>query len=397
MKKVVIIGAGISGLAAGWYHKQKGNAVTIVEKSGRVGGWIRSTNEKGFLFEQGPRGFRPVGKGKRTLALIKELKLENELIPASQEARKRYLLLDGQLRPFSLRLLLRQGMVGALLRDLKTPPTTNDDETIADFCARRFNAKLTQNIIDPLVKGIFGGDAEALSMRSCFPNVWEAEQKGSVMHYYKREKAKISLYSLRNGMQRLPQRLSENLKDNLLLNTPVIGLKKGGVILPDQTLEADLIIAAIPAYALAQIAGIWDPFTYNSLTTVNLGWKGSILPKRGYGFLVPSREKEKILGMTWDSEIFPHAPNQTRLCVMIAGKGNLDMARQAVQKILKIEQEPDAFLVDEAVNAIPQYLVGHHKRLAFFQKQCDIRLIGNCYTGVGVNDCIEAAWKSASL
>jgi len=381
MKKVVIIGAGISGLAAGWYHKQRGAAVTIVEKSGRVGGWIRTTLEDGFLFEQGPRGFRLAGKGKQTLALVKELGLEKELIAADKQARKRFVVIDGRLRAFSLGFLLRQGLIGALIRDRRTPPTELDDETIADFCNRRFNRKITQRLVDPLVKGIFGGEAEELSMRSCFPLVWEAEKKGSVMRHLKKGKG---LYSFRDGMETLTQRLAEKLEGNILLNTP---------FLDDRTLEADQIIAAVPAYALTDD----HPFTYATLTTVSLGWKGDLLPKRGYGFLVPSMEKEAIMGMTWDSAIFPeqNRGEQTRVCVMIEGEGNLEIALQAVKKYLGIEKAPDAHLIGCAIDAIPQYLLGHHKRLQHFQKRFDLTLIGNNYTGVGINDCIEAAWKSA--
>ncbi len=391
MKKIVIIGAGISGLAAGWYHKQQGHTVTILEKSSRAGGWIRSSCDQGFLFEQGPRGFRPSGKGKRTLALVKELGLESELVAADKNARKRFIVLKKRLHPFSLGFLLRQGMASALLRDLLTSASNREDETIADFCTRRFNAKIAQRIVDPLVKGIFGGDAEQLSMRSCFPTVWEAEKKGSVIRNLKKSKDKppASLYSFRNGMERLTERLAEVLKDEIHLNTPIERL---------DNIKADQIIAAIPAHALAEIAGIRDPFTYASLTTVSLGWNGAFLPKKGFGFLVPSLEQENFLGMTWDSAIFPeqNRGEQTRVCVMIEGEGTLDIALKAVKKYLGIEKPPDAHLVGKAMRAIPQYLLGHHKRLAFFQKQLPIRLIGNSYTGVGVNDCIEAAWKSAS-
>ncbi|MCH9627395.1 MAG: Protoporphyrinogen oxidase [Chlamydiales bacterium] len=391
MKKVVIIGAGISGLAAGWYHKQQGHAVTILEKSARAGGWIRSSREQGFLFEQGPRGFRPAGKGKRTLALVKELGLESELVPADASARKRFIVHKERLHAVSFRFLLRQGVVSALLRDFCVSASDKEDETIANFCRRRFNAKIAERIVDPLVKGIFGGDAEELSMRCCFPTVWEAAKKGAVIRNLKKSKEKppASLYSFRSGMERLTERLADALKEEIHLNAPVTRLEE---------IEADQIIAAIPAYALAEMAGIQDPFTYASLTTVSLGWNGSFLPQKGFGFLVPSLEKENFLGMTWDSAIFPeqNQGEQTRVCVMIESEGTLEIALEAVKKYLGIEQSPDAHVVGKAARAIPQYLLGHHKRLAFFQKQLPIQLIGNSYTGVGVNDCIEAAWKSVS-
>lgn len=366
MKKVVIIGAGISGLAAGWFHKQKGNQVTILEKSDRVGGWIRTTSVGDFLFEEGPRGFRPTGKGKRTLALVKELGIEKELLPACKEAKIRYIAKDGKLHRFSP---FKPSLLYALIRYRLTSRSKEEDESIASFCSRRFGKKCTETLIDPLVKGIFGGKIEELSMRSCFPSLWEGSFK-------KPERTPVSLYSFRNGMETLTQTLGRRLEEHILLNTPVPDIEK---------LEADLIIAAIPS----------PSFTYRTLTTANLGWKGRLLPKRGFGFLVPSIENEKIMGMTWDSELFPehNSGEMTRICVMLEGEQKMEMALEGVKKYLGIEGIPDAALI--RYPKLPHYLIGHQKRLSFFQKHSPLLFIGNTYSGVGVNDCIEAAWKSA--
>lgn len=400
MKKIIILGAGITGLAAGWFHKQKGNHVTIIEKGSRTGGWIRSTYENGFLFEQGPRGFRPSGKGKRTLDLVKELGIDNQLLAADKGARERYLILNQRLCRLSFSLLLRKGLLRAFFRDLCTPPSEKEDETIADFCRRRFNKTLTHTFVDPLVKGIFGGDLEKLSMKSCFPLMWDAEKKGAVFLNLKRDKDKpaASLYSFKEGMETLPKMLTEKMQGHILLNKTVVRLDQQGVTLSDGTyLEAHGIIAAIPAYALSELTGSEDPFTYASLTTINLGWNDSLLTKKGFGFLVPSQERERLLGITWDSNIFPgqNQGNQTRLCAMFPEKATLDQALEVTEKYLGIKKPPDAFLIHEAKEAIPQYLLGQQKRLETFRNHFPFKLIGNCYNGVGVNDCIEAAWKSA--
>lgn len=366
MKKIVIIGAGISGLAAGWYHKQKGNQVTILEKSDRVGGWIRTTLLDDFLFEEGPRGFRPSGKGKRTLALVKELGLEKELLPACKEAKIRYLAKKGKLHRF---YPFRPSLLFALLRYKLTSPSQEEDESIASFCSRRFGRKITNTLVDPLVKGIFGGKIDELSMKSCFPSLWDGNFK-------KPERSLVPLYSFRNGMETLTQALGRRLEEHIVLNTPVSHIEK---------LEADLIIAAIPSPA----------FTYRTLTTVNLGWKSRLLPKRGFGFLVPSSENEKIMGMTWDSELFPeqNRGEMTRICVMLEGEQTGETALDGVKNYLGIERHPDATLI--RYPKLPHYLVGHAQRLSFFQKHSPALFIGNAYSGVGVNDCIEAAWKSA--
>src|SRR5262245_5281250 len=118
--KVVILGGGITGLAAAWFLKRKWKSqvdVTLLEKSNRIGGWIRTHHEGNFLFELGPRGFRPTGQGKLTLELIHELGLEGKLIAASKTARRRFIYWKGKLHPFSLPFLLRQGIVKGVIHD----------------------------------------------------------------------------------------------------------------------------------------------------------------------------------------------------------------------------------------------------------------------------------------
>jgi len=155
MKKIVILGGGISGLATAWFlsRRFKNDSITLLESSDRFGGWIRTVKEGDFLFEVGPRGFRPSGKGQNTLSLIQELGIEKELIFADESAKRRFIYLDGRLQLFSPLLLLKQGLLSALFKDFTTPPSQEDDESIYDFCLRRFNKKLTKKIVDPVVKG----------------------------------------------------------------------------------------------------------------------------------------------------------------------------------------------------------------------------------------------------
>ncbi len=185
MKRVAILGAGITGLSVAWYLKKKyRNAleIAIYEKSGRAGGWIESFTKEGFRFEGGPRGFRPKGQGEATLELISELGLTKELVPSNRKAQVRYIAHKGKLRVFSPFYLLQQGVVRSLWCDLKTPASSLEDESIAQFAQRRFKRGIAEGVIDPLVHGIFAGDPKQLSIRSCFPKIWQAEQRyGSVL------------------------------------------------------------------------------------------------------------------------------------------------------------------------------------------------------------------------
>lgn len=402
MKKIAILGAGISGLSAAWYLKKRfGREIEIViyEKSNRVGGWIRTTNASGFLFEEGPRGFRPLGKGKNTLELVHELGLRDQLVAADPNSKIRYLALKGKLHRFSLPFLIRHGFLKAILRDLITKKTDQEDESIASFFNRRFSSKITELVVDPLSKGIFGGDCQALSIRSCLPGLWNLEKEHrSITRGFlkqKREKAPAPLYSFLQGMESLPKRLAEALEGKIHLSTTIDHLND---------VEADLIISALPSSALAGLLGEKDPLEYATLSTVNLGWHGSVLKKRGYGFLVPSREKSSTLGMTWDSEVFPAhngAKEQTRICVMIGGvqtKAELyTAAMRSVNAYLKISEKPALCSIKTAHSAIPQYTLAYHQRMVDFKKKLPPHLIaiGNCFEGVSVNDCIFNAKRAA--
>lgn len=408
-KRVIIIGGGISGLAAGWFlNKRFGDTLdlTILEKSPRAGGWIRTIQQEGFLFEQGPRGFRPFGKGEETLSLVRDLGLEQELIAANPKAKKRYLCLNGRLEAASLKLLLKKGLLKAIWRDWQAPASSLEDETIAAFCLRRFPPSLLETFVDPLVKGIFGGDVYQLSCRSCFPSLWELEKKhGSVFRGLltsrkKKKSALPSLYSFIEGMETLPRALAKALSTHIHFSTSVLSIEERGSRLrlhlsEGGMIDADLILAAIPAPTLARLyPHITSPCHFASLTTVNCGWHGDLLPRHGYGFLVPSKEKEALLGMTWDSDIFQEQNQgvQTRICLMMRG-ASFEYALQCIQRFLGIHQQPDALLVGEAIEAIPQYTLGHYKRIELLKESLppSLLLLGNSYEGVSVNDCIAHA------
>jgi oxygen-dependent protoporphyrinogen oxidase len=220
----VILGGGISGLALAWYLKKKYQEtihLTIIEKSSRAGGWIRSIQQQGFLFEEGPRSCRTKGAGIATLELIEELGLENEVIAASPHAKKRYLYTGKQLRCLpqgiisSLFSPLTRGILPALWKEWRKAPEKCEDESIYDFFARRFSPEIAEQFIDPMVAGIYAGDIRQLSLRSCFPQLhrWEQEY-GSLTKgmFFDRSRSKeihspfvqamksAPIFSFKNGM-----------------------------------------------------------------------------------------------------------------------------------------------------------------------------------------------------
>lgn len=196
VKRVCILGGGISGLACSWFlRKWPSIQMTLIEKSHRLGGWIETSKESGFFFEKGPRTLRSSGNGRETLLLIQELGLENELLLGKAAAHQRYLYLEKKLKrlPSKIQdLLFLPWFWRYLPAFLKEPfqKTGEREETIFHFFERRFGRRFTEELIDPFVSGIWGGDMHALSMEAAFPQLvlWEKE-RGSLLKalFFKRK------------------------------------------------------------------------------------------------------------------------------------------------------------------------------------------------------------------
>lgn len=347
---IIILGGGITGLSAAWFlHKQDPKTkITLLEKEDRLGGWIRTSDEGGFLFEKGPRTF-PLGRSPHLLALIHDLKLE--IILSDPSAAKRFILHKGTLRTPGSFL---PSFLPYLIRELFIRPSTADDESIYDFAVRRFNPKIAETLFDPLTLGIYGGDIRKLSIRACFPSLhqWERE-KGSVLFGLlsaPKNKGK-GLFTLRQGMETLIQELKKQLPIEIMLNCPVEKISQHEIIAGGKTWYADRVLSALPPQCSTR-----------ALWVVNLGFVGAVLPKKGFGYLVPTQEKESVLGVIFDSTIFPQQNRrvETRLTVMIRPeeKEPLQASLNALERHLGITAQPIHSSTFFAKNAIPQFEVG---------------------------------------
>lgn len=444
MKHFVILGAGISGLSLGWFLKRRfGDKIhlTILDQADRAGGWVRTDFVEGCLFEAGPRSLRPKGAGLETLRLIEKLNLQNQVIAANPDAKYRYLWTGGKLRslptgPFSMmRSPLTRSAPWTLFKEYFKEKSSLDDESIAQFVSRRFSPHFAHKLVDPLTTGIYAGDINKLSIRSCFPKLHEWEQEyGSVakgMLRRKRDKQRVSspfmekfsrvpIFSFKDGMETLTDALADALVPHLRLNTSVKALhfKRDDVEIEledGHTLRADHVFSALPASRLAQLfknqhqelSTLLRSITSSSVAVVNVGYFRKVLKKRGFGYLVPSSEGEKVLGCVFDSDVFPEQnqiPEETRLTVMIGGTHQpslidlpnedlKELALSSLQNHLGIDAEPDAISIRIARSAIPQYFVGHMEKIEkigtilarIFPR---MTLTGNSFLGVSVNDCI---------
>uniref|UniRef100_A0A8D0FNW6 Protoporphyrinogen oxidase n=1 Tax=Strix occidentalis caurina TaxID=311401 RepID=A0A8D0FNW6_STROC len=448
---VAVVGGGISGLAA-CYH-----LVLLLEASGRLGGWLQSTRTAdGAVFEHGPRGIRPGGAvGTDTLHMVSELGLESDVLPVPGDhpaSRNRFLYTGGALHklpsglggllwpvpPFS-RALLWSGV-----RDLLAPAGTEPDESVHAFAHRRFGREVADIAVDSLCRGVFAGDCRALSIRSCFPVLFEAERRwrsvllGLALGSGKRQDSGLSRraraerwsqWSLRGGMESLAEALAAFLRPRgveLRCHAPLRCLRRcpdgrWQLTLADGTVTADHVVSALPAAALAEVLpDEAEPLAQElrripavSVAVVNLQYEGVTLPVTGFGHLVPSSEDASLLGIVYDSVAFPQHDGtgaaSVRLTVMLGGAwfgqsfGEaaapallLQRAQAAVREQLGLEPAPTRCIVRVHQACIPQYTLGHWQRTErigrfLAEQRLPLSLVGASYAGVSVNDCIASA------
>ncbi|XP_023419491.1 protoporphyrinogen oxidase isoform X2 [Cavia porcellus] len=311
--------------------------------------------------------------------------------------------------------------------------------------------KVASLAMDSLCRGVFAGNSRELSVRSCFPSLFQAEQShrsvilGLLLGTGRRPQPDSALirqaraerwtqWSLRGGLEMLPQALDSHLTSrgvHVLRGQPVCGLSLHAeghwkVSLGDSSLEADHIISAIPASELskllpaeaAPLAHVLSTITAVSVAVVNLQYRGTHLPIQGFGHLVPSSEDPVVLGIVYDSIAFPEQDGNSpglRVTVMLGGswlhtleaRGHalsqelfLQQAQEAVATQLGLKEQPSHFLVHLHKNCIPQYTLGHWQKMEsamqfLAAQRLPLTLAGASYDGVAVNDCIESGRQAA--
>ena len=448
MGRIAIIGGGISGLSLGYFllERDPGLDLIIFEAEKKPGGKIWTDKVDGFLCEGGVNGF--LDNKPRTLELSGKVSLEP--LRSNDASRKRFIFSNGRLQrlPESPPAFLGSGLMSLygklrIMAEMVIPGNAREEETLAEFARRRLGREAYEKLIDPMASGIYAGNPETLSLRACFPKVYDLEARygGLIrgMMRLQREKKKQgsrekvgagpggTLTSFYNGMDELISALRDSLGDRLRLGSRVQAIERKGRgyslhFTDGSSIEADTVISASPAHAVAEMVKNMDrrlsnlaaEIPYPAVSVVCLGYRKEKIRTAvdAFGFLIPSREKRKILGTLYDSSIFPNrAPEgYVLLRSMVGGARFSDLARENEPKLLDlvkgeladimdIRAEPDFAKVYRHEMAIPQYTVGHLERLrnidALLQKYKNLYLTGNAYRGIGVNDCIENSFMLA--
>ncbi|NGX45038.1 MAG: Protoporphyrinogen oxidase [Chlamydiae bacterium] len=403
--KVAVLGGGISGLSAAYFAQQKGAEVTLFEKEERLGGWMNSATDP-FFFERGPRTFK-TSRSLELLDLILDLGLKDELIVSDENAKVRFLYLEGKLQRFP-KPLFSWAIIKGLLREWRVAPFPGD-ESIGEFATRRFNRAVADRIFDPLALGVFAGDIYKLSIESCFPFFKQLEReygsviKGMIKQKKKKKRLPIQgeLFSLKGGTKALVDALASRIARHQ--RADVISLKEGMVETTQGSEQFDQVICALPPKQLPRLLPItMEEIEMRSVDILQLGFKRDLLPVKGFGYLVPTCEGKQVMGCIFDSSIFPQqnrSKEETRLTVMVRPNQN---TMEAILKELKeqigVTAKPDFCALHHLHEAIPQYNVGHRERIATLKEQLPpwCLLAGNYLTGASVNACVVSGKKAAN-
>jgi oxygen-dependent protoporphyrinogen oxidase len=454
MRRVFVVGGGITGLAAAYRLSLAGCDVTLLEASARCGGTLRTVNRDGFLLESGPDCF--ISEKPRGVELCRELGLESELVGTRSENRRSFIVKGGQLLPIpegfyligpsKLRPFLASPLISwpAKWRALAEPlirahPAT--DESLASFVRRRLGVEVLRWLAQPLLAGIFAADPETLSLKATFPQFLEMEEKeGSVLVGLKKrghgvERASGARYqlfvALQTGMQRLADRLVERIgAQRIRTNAAVRRLTRRNAgsgswqieFDNGECLEGDAVCLALPAPACASLLQELDrdlaealrTIPYSNSATINFAFKLDQIrhPMDGFGFVVPHAEKRATLACTFVHQKFAgRVPAGYALLRAFVGGAlhpqitDLDdraLSTRVFEDLkawLGISGAPLFTTIDRWPDAMPQYTVGHVRRILDLEERLlrfrGLQLAGNWLRGVGIPDCIASGERAA--
>jgi protoporphyrinogen/coproporphyrinogen III oxidase len=460
-RTVVIVGGGISGLATAFSLQEQAAAAHIpircivLEAGPSWGGKIVTHRIGDLVTEAGPDSFlsqKPAG-----LELCAKLDLSDQLINTNETGKKAFVLHAGRLHelpeglitfvPKQLGPFLRSGLLSwaGLARmglDVLVPRGSSQrDESLASFFRRRFGAQAFDRVLEPLMAGIYAGDAEQMSLKATFPRFFELEQQyGSIIRgmMAAKKNAPVSpssgprrtmFVSLRHGLGDLVTALTQRLTQQgaelhvgcqveaLRVRSHQLGRWMYDLILNDgSALSCESLVLATPAYVSADLlrpltpiaGGLLEMIPYASTGTVAMAYPTHAVKDavEGFGFIVPRKEGRDLIAATWTSLKWPHrAPaDQILIRCYVGGVGRdaiLQLSdgeltakiRAELSAICGIKAAPTYVEVNRWSKAMPQYTLGHLDRLiqldAALSRYGGLVVTGAGYRGVGIPDCIR--------
>jgi oxygen-dependent protoporphyrinogen oxidase len=438
---VVVAGGGLSGLAVAEaiLRRAPQTSLLCLEARERTGGCIRTIRRDGFVMEAGPAGFLDRSGAMRRLAA--SLEMEDRLIQSSSGEQVRWVQRGGRLHrfPSSVGSFLLSDLLSARgkLRMLLEPfqPTHEDEETVDAFATRRLGWEAAQVLVDPIVSGIYAADAAQVSLQASLPELAAvASSNRSLLSRFLRSTGRVNpLISFRDGcgelVEKLRLRVLSTEPGSIRCDAPIeavlgsdgleIGfrVRVGGA--RPELIRCRAFVSAAPAIAAsrfftsfdARIAWQLAQVRYASVAVVSLGFRREDVPDplRGFGYLIPRCEESPILGVQWSSSIYPghRAPDGTcQLRLFLGGARHPTLAREAeddlaaiaaaeLRRTLGVRAAPLACEVHRHLEAMPQYLLEHGKRVEDIERRLrehpGLFIGGNGMRGLGMDSLVRDA------
>lgn len=444
---VVIVGGGISGLTAAYRLHRAGVPFVLLEASDRLGGMLRTERVDGYTLEYGADAILTRKPWARQLAA--ELGLD--VLPINKPPRSTYVLHRGETVPLpeGLALLAPSNWPAFLRSRLFTPAgklraamdlfiprrCETTDETLADFVTRRLGREMLDTVGDPMLAGVFNGEADRQSMLATFPQFPALEREyGSLIRGVRakqREAAKPTderpFFSFANGVQSLPEAIaaklqSRDLRTNAAVERVACVDDAYRVTLADgETIDAAALIVTTGAGVASNLLRGLAPTAADTLATIRYTGIGTAYaafrredvphPLDGFGLVIPRTEGRAIDGMMWSTTKWTgRAPDGQALVRVFFGGPHtrrvLDyddatlrrIVRAELAEILGVTAEPLLWRVHRWGAGYPQYDLGHLDRVAAIERSLPpgVVVTGNAYRGVGVPDCVRQANDAAA-
>lgn len=451
-KRVVILGGGITGLATAFYlqkearEKQLPIEVTLIEATHRLGGKIQTVVRDGFVIERGPDSF--IARKQSASRLAKEVGMGDSLV--SNTAGKSYVLAKERLHPMpggsimgipteigpfiTTGLFSLTGKMRAAADFVLPRSNAVQDQSLGHFFRRRLGDEVVENLIEPLLSGIYAGDIDQMSLMSTFPQFYEVEQKyrSLVLGMKKATPApkkspaskgskKGMFLTTKGGLQSFVDAIVDKLDQNSIMkgyrveyvrkaeNGYHIRLNSG------ETIQADTVVSTVSHQVLPAIFPdfeffeVFEDVPSTSVANVALAFPKEAIAKDidGTGFVVSRNSDYSITACTWGHKKWPHScPEDKVLLRCFVGRAGdetvVDLSDDEIIKIvledmnktMNITMEPEFAVISRWKNAMPQYTVGHKERLAKVLDQVDkelpgVFIAGSSFEGLGIPDCID--------